>query len=504
MYQLRKINGYIVVDKTEDTMKMSWLTEYDSTRYFFHVNAYTKHLFKKDFQNIIHKFNTSKETLEYIKDINLSHKREITYAPVIPDGIILKDFQMKALEHMLSHDRAGIFFGPGTGKTLIAISHILTTRPNKVIIYTPKRVIHQYKIEVEKYTDYTVVSRPEDLKDHCILIINYDVAHKVLIEADLLVLDESHRAKDYSTRTNMSLRKLSKLVKEVYLFTGTPLDRNRSEIMYQLAILDDKFVPGKSNFLRRYFELDDYYTPKKEIRPTELDIVIGDIVIAAQTDSVVALPPEIEHVEKIHLESEIYTKLSVDKVYEISPNNYIVGDSPGKLMNKLRQAANGHILDDDHQHHIVHKEKINKLKEILVDIPTAIIYTQFDYDITYAEVAVNSLERTYVVVNGKTKDSGPMIEWFKQGKVNYLIIQSNSGNAGLDLSNTNNIIFFGLPLSNIVFEQCKARIRRIGQTKACHYYYLICAKTLEVDIFRKLKNKKSFTVNTFKKLKGVV
>lgn len=503
MNTIRIVNGYAVVSKTEDTIKMSWLTEYDSQRFYFHVNQYTRALFIKDFLDVIKKFDVSKETLKYINDINLNHERNNEIEIVQPKSITLKDFQVKAVKHMLDHDRAGIFFGPGTGKTLIAISYILTMKPNKVIIYTPKRVIDQYQDEIRKYTSYTIVNSVAELSDQSVLIVNYDIAHKIQVKADLLILDESHRAKDYSTRTNKALRDLSKMVKEIYLFTGTPLDRNRSEIMYQLAILDERFVPGKSNFLRRYFELDDYYTPKKEIRPKELDYLMGNIIVAAQTDSLVSLPDEVDHVIKVNMTNDIYKKIKDDKVYEIEPNNFIVGDSPGKLLNKLRQVANGHLLDDEHQRHIIHRDKLNALVEVLKDIPSAIIYTQFDGDITYAEVAVNKVERSYVVVNGKTKDSGPMIEWFKQGKVNYLIIQSNSGNAGLDLSNTNNIIFFGLPLSNIVFEQCKARIRRIGQTKACHYHYLITSSTVEVDIYRKLKNKKSFTVSTFKKLKGV-
>ena len=503
MNTIKIVNGFAIVSKTSETMKMSWLTEYDSSRYYFHVNTYTRALFRKDFLNIINQFDVTKETLQYINTINLHHQRENKHAIVQPKGITLKDFQVKAVQHMLDHDRAGIFFGPGTGKTLIAISYILTMKPNKVIIFTPKRVIDQYQDEIRKHTSYRISKSLEDFDDHCVLIVNYDIAHKIQVTADLLILDESHRAKDYTTRTNKALRDLSKTVKEIYLFTGTPLDRNRSEIMYQLAILDEKFVPGKSNFLRRYFELDDYYTPKKEIRPKELDYIIGDIIIAAQTDSVVSLPDEVDHVVKIQMSNDIYQKIASDKVYELTEGNFIVGDSPGKLLNKLRQVANGHILDDDHQRHIIHRDKLNTLYDTLKNIPTGIIYTQFDGDITYAEVAVNKLERTYVVVNGKTKESGPLIEWFKQGKVNYLIIQSNSGNAGLDLSNTNHIVFFGLPLSNIVFEQCKARIRRIGQTKPCHYYYLITSGTIEVDIYRKLKNKKSFTVSTFKKLKGV-
>ncbi|MFA7030312.1 MAG: helicase-related protein, partial [Candidatus Cloacimonadaceae bacterium] len=87
---------------------------------------------------------------------------------------------------------------------------------------------------------------------------------------------------------------------------------------------------------------------------------------------------------------------------------------------------------------------------------------------------------------------------FKEGKVNYLVIQSKSGNAGLDLTVTNNVVFYTMPESYIVYHQCKSRIRRIGQEQECNYYHMICRDTVEERVYDSLKRKKSFSTRLFK------
>ena len=110
----------------------------------------------------------------------------------------------------------------------------------------------------------------------------------------------------------------------------------------------------------------------------------------------------------------------------------------------------------------------------------------------------DSLNVSYVTVDGSTRNSGPLIDSFKQGKVRFLVMQNKSGNAGLDLTCTNNVIFYTLPEGYIVFKQCKGRIRRPGQTKECNYYYFMCKDSLEKDILKSLKRKKSYTTRVFK------
>jgi SNF2 family DNA or RNA helicase len=147
----------------------------------------------------------------------------------------------------------------------------------------------------------------------------------------------------------------------------------------------------------------------------------------------------------------------------------------------------------------VESPKIDKFRELIQTLPKAIIYYEFTSSLNQIEQVLKEEDKKYVVVNGKcnTKKSTLLIEKFKYHREIYLVIQCRSGNAGLDLTNTNNIIFYSLPESYIVFHQCKARIRRIGQLKDCNYYYLICEDSIEELIYSTLKRKKSFTDKVF-------
>ena len=110
---------------------------------------------------------------------------------------------------------------------------------------------------------------------------------------------------------------------------------------------------------------------------------------------------------------------------------------------------------------------------------------------------LTKLKKKFVCVNGHSKDSAEFLKKFKEGKTDYLVIQIVSGNAALDFPHINNIIYYSLHDSYIYFEQSKYRIRRIGQTNKCHYYYLIVKGTVEHSRLMSLKNKKSFNNKEF-------
>lgn len=96
------------------------------------------------------------------------------------------------------------------------------------------------------------------------------------------------------------------------------------------------------------------------------------------------------------------------------------------------------------------------------------------------------------MINGKSKDSDKVISDIQSGKLQYVIIKVKSGNAALDFPKLNNIIYYSLPDSHILFEQSKFRVRRIGQLNVCNYYYLIIKGTVDRGRLRNLQKKKSF------------
>ena len=69
---------------------------------------------------------------------------------------------------------------------------------------------------------------------------------------------------------------------------------------------------------------------------------------------------------------------------------------------------------------------------------------------------------------------------------------------GLNLQKANRVIYFTLPDKSELFEQSKARIHRIGQTRTCFYYYLLSRDTIEEDVLETLKKRKDYTDELFK------
>ena len=407
--------------------------------------------------------------------------------------------QIESVKRMLQYYRYGFFLGTGTGKTLIVISYLLSANVKRALIITPKKVVDQYKSELDKY-----------IPGHNHIVINYEQATKYKDEYyTCLILDESHRVKNKSSDLYQDIYDLAMKCQECYLFTGTPQDKQRHEIMTQLSILYPHFIPGKTNFINRYFNLDDYYKPKSEKSQfsKELTEMIESCTWGKQTEEVVDLSacPEITHVINCEHPHVLYDELKKDRFYEFPTGSVVVADSKAKLKLKLREVCSGFVMIEKVTEEgrktgvkTLSNTKAIKLLELLKTLKNGIIFTEFDHDIKVVSSVCNTLERSYVVVNGKTSKSAKLLQRFKDGEVDFLIIQSRSGNAGLDLTCTNNIIFYSLPESYIVYHQCKGRIRRKGQTKECNYYYLLCENTLEYDILESLKRKRSYTTKVFK------
>ena len=478
-----------------------WLSDQDNTPYFM-LNNITRRKFIQDILPLIKSGQCACDTT------TLNKIRYFTQAPtrftlnqclpiVEPDPINkpLMLHQIEAVTRMLKYPKYGFFLGTGTGKTLIAISFLLTLNLTRALIITPKKVIDQYKEELNKY-----------IPNHKCIVTNYEQVDKYIDEDfDVLILDESHRAKNISSNISKNIKKISSKTPNVYLFTGTPQDKQRHEIFAQLYLLYDHFMPGKTRFINRYFNLDDYYKPKSEKRDfsQELTEMIESISWGKETDDVVdlsACPENNIYIQCPH-PGLYYEQLIDDRIIEFSDGSAVVADSKALLKIKLREMCSGFVRVERGTQtgtRTFPNPKELPLRNLLSTLPHAIIYTEFKRDIKNVTEICDSIKASYVVVDGSTKKAGELIDRFKNGQVKFLIMQNKSGSAGLDLTCTNNIVFYTLPESYITFKQCKGRIRRPGQTKICNYYYLLCENSLEYDMIKSLKKKKSFTTRVFK------
>ena len=498
--RLYELNGFYYIKDCDGYY--DWLSDQDNIPYFM-LNNTTRQRFIQDILPLVKsgQCTCDKAVLDKIRYFDQSPIRSNfgQLIPVEPDpkNKPLMPHQIEAVTRMIKHPKYGFFLGTGTGKTLIAISFLMTLGIKKALIITPKKVINQYKTELDKY-----------IPDNQCTVTNYEqVINYIDKDFDALILDESHKAKNYSSNISTNIKKISKKTPNVYLFTGTPQDKQRHEIMAQLYLLYDHFMPGKTRFTNRYFNLDDYYKPKSEKRDFsyELTEMIESISWGKETDDVVDLSacPENDIIINCPRPDPLYYQLGEDKVLEFPDGSAVVADGKALLKIKQREMCCGFVRVERGTQKGTKKifnPKDEVARNFLPTISNAIVYTEFKRDMQNLSNICNDLQLSYAIIDGSTnkKNADSYIKGFKDGTIKFLIMQSRSGNAGLDLTCTNNIIFYALPESYIVFKQCKGRIRRPGQTKVCNYYYFICEDSLEKDMIQSLKKKKSFTTRVFK------
>jgi SNF2 family DNA or RNA helicase len=498
-------NGFFFLKDFDATVEeFDWVTyDYPESNPYFLLNTYTRQCFARDILPGIKdgSINCNHEAYNLIKNFKANPPNPATEEVLEPEGITLKDHQKEAVNLMLTHNRYGFFLGPGTGKTLIVISYLLSTGIKSALIVTPQKVIGQYKAELAKY-----------IPDNNFVITNYEQLHKFTDKYfDALFLDESHKAKSYTSQININCRDIAKNCNNVYLFTGTPQDKSRHEILPQLAILDERVMPSKTRTYFRYFHEDDYYQPSREKKEhsKELTQIISEYTWGKKTEDVITLTKDNDYVIKCDYPGLPYTTLVDKRIILRSDYFACVADNKGVLKVKLREICNGHYTLENPEKTMkevkfakmnLPTSKLNRLIELLEKIPRGIIYYEFTNDLHFITKALESLSITYKIINGSVtaKNSGIIAKEFKDNEFNYLVMQSASGNAGLDFTNVNNLIFYSLPESYIVYKQCRCRIQRLGQKLECNYWHLICDNTIEEQVYASLKKKKSFSNSVFK------
>ena len=520
--------GFVLFDPQDNHLlynklkESTFLTLHPKGRqYFCMANNAALRFLKAHYAFLNKHFDISQEIKDFI-DLE-----EVQYVPQWDkkiktasfDGITWKEHQKTALKLIGQYRKFCIFLGPGTGKTLIALGAIKMMETIKMIdnihninnhnylVVTPKKAIPQYVEEIKKYfPTANIATDPKQLyifstsgfNEPRIAVVNYESVHKFTnIKYFGVILDESHKAKNISSDINKVLCKIN--TQAMYLFTGTPQDKQRDEVFAQLKILNNNLCPLKYLFYERYFVLDDYYKPIKEKHSDELEEIITKCSYGDKTENLIDLPQEVELVMPCDLGTlkETYKKFKKDKVLK-GKGWLALGDSGAKHRTKLTQLCSGFIYDEEGK---VHRTPFNPKQEglelLLVKCPQAIIYTCYNEEQVIVSEILKKANKNFVCVNGTSKDSAESLKAFKEGKVDYLVIQIVSGNAALDFPHINNVIYYSLHDSYIYFEQSKYRIRRIGQTKKCNYFYIIVKGTVEPHRLRSLKGKKSFNNKEF-------
>jgi SNF2 family DNA or RNA helicase len=406
----------------------------------------------------------------------------------------------------------GLFMEPGLGKTVTALTIIKESSLGRTLVIAPKRVAESvWAQECQKWSHLSdlrvalVMGTPAQrlsalYSNSDIYVINVDnvpwlVEHWPDGLFDYLVIDESSRFKDPSTKRFKAIKKVLKQFKRRIICTGTPTPQGLGDLWSQIGILDlgQRLETTLTKFRDRYMYAAErnrhtHVVYKWAVRPgmdKEILDKISDICFSLRAEDYLQLPKLTKLYHNIELDDSAmskYKQLKKEMVSEIDLKE-VTAASAAALANKLLQFTSGTLYTEDGDAE-AHKTKLEYLESLVEENPhpTLVFY---HYKTALAKILA-------AFPDAQELNSNNMEDW-RNGKIKMLVAHPQSGGIGLNLQcnagDLAQVVWYDLPWSSENYIQANARVYRQGQTRPVIIHHLLAAKTIDEQVIRVLDGK---------------
>ncbi|MDF1573481.1 MAG: DEAD/DEAH box helicase [Bacteroidales bacterium] len=408
----------------------------------------------------------------------------------------------------------------GLGKTIQAIAAVEVFARyfgvSRVLIICPTSLKYQWKSEIRKFTEREacivegLVHRRKDLylQQDLYKIISYGVVRNDLHlikdwEADLVILDEAQRIKNWQTKTAQSVKKINS--NYAIVTTGTPLENRISELHSIVEFVDMYKLGPLFRFLDKHQILDEHgkmtgYRNLRSIHKTLDDILIRRTKkeisdqLPGRIDKhfFVEMTPEqtAEHKDYYDVVCQLVNKwISYGFLDEQDQQRLLV------CLNCMRMVADStYILNPKSNHGNKVAEVSDFIRDVMeYDGHKLLIFSQWK---RMFELLIRELEKLghpFVYLNGDVpaEQRKTIIDRFREDDGLRIFLSTDAGGVGVNLQRANILVNLDLPWNPAVLEQRIGRIYRLGQKKKVQVFNFISAYSIEHRILHLLEFKKS-------------
>jgi SNF2 family DNA or RNA helicase len=433
----------------------------------------------------------------------------------------LRDYQNNAVQFMRETPKAGLFVDMGLGKTgcvLTVLDDLFTHgQAERALIIAPLRVaVQTWPTELREWKHtcwlpYTLIrARPgktfrENMRrlmrvNTPISIINREQVTWLVEEwarmgkwpYDVIVVDESTSFADHRTKRWKALAKVAQRSKYLYLLSGTPAPEGIQDLFPQVYLLDagERFGRSITHFRESYLQ-QNIYTKRWKPLPGAVERVsakIADICLTLkeadagldmQQPLVIERPIVLEQGELTQ-----YKRFERELILELEDGEEIEAVNAGVLSMKLLQYASGAVYDAERKIHVVHRHKLDTLKEIVDENPGENIIVAY-----WFRTSLSRLSKEFPQATVMDKQGDCVKDW-NAGKIPILLLHPQSAGHGLNLQFGGRImVFYDTPASLELYLQVVKRIARQGQTRLVKVLHLVTHGTIEQQAVPKLRAK---------------
>ena len=404
----------------------------------------------------------------------------------------LYPFQEQAVNDLIARRKHILYATTGVGKNPISVVWAAKTaeRAGKhkiLVLSTPSKV--RTEDHLADFQDFCPESKAEMELVSWFQLHKWVERHKSSLEDYVVIADEIHKAKGgASSRIGRSFLKLVKGNSDWCGFTATPGDRYIDLYAYFQA---SGRVKNKTEFVRRFCNVQTFKGFPEIVGYREEETLKrwwSEISLAPDAKEVLAeLPPETHKVVYFR-KPALYTKI----LKERNDANGEPIETPGKLIAELRKTC-------------FSKEKQQWLADFLEGAgEPCLLFYQYtatgDLAETIAKKALLKGARVWRI-DGRhheipTKDT--------IGKRDVIICQWQSGAEGINFQYLRLWVSLELTYSYTVAFQARGRIKRIGQKRNMHFYYLQTEHTIEEAVMKALHDKSEFAADVWALGQGII
>ena len=405
---------------------------------------------------------------------------------------------------MISQAAAGIILDPGLGKTScsLAASKILLDQGyvNRILVIAPLRPCYLvWPAEIAKLANFHGLKYhilhgsgrnpweiPEDTQ---IVIMNPEGLLWLLdqrypkrfsyLDCDMLIVDESTKFKDSTTKRFKLLRKEMYRFKRRYILTGTFAPNGLLDLFGQIFLLDGGNALGQyiTHYRREYFTADPWnpysYEPQKDAfeRITER---ISPLCIQMDAEDYINMPELIPNVIEVDLPKkarDLYDQVEDEFFAELECGTPLFVSNAAVAGQKCRQIANGGLYVPiekgdgtiERQTFLLHQEKRDAVVDLVEQLqgnPALILY-EFQHEL-------KQLQKVFLeapTLSGATpKQSEQICAMFNAGELPVLLGHPMSMGHGLNLQGgCHHVIWHGITWNFEHYDQTIRRVYRQGQ-----------------------------------------
>jgi SNF2 family DNA or RNA helicase len=431
-----------------------------------------------------------------------------------PHGFTPFAHQQTTADFLISNRKAFCFNEQGTGKTasviwavdylmsVSAIKRVLVICPLSIMKSAWQQDLFKFAIHRSVAVAYgSATKRKEIIRSGAeFVVINFDgvdIVKKEILDGgfDLIVVDEASAYKNAQTARWKVLRDLNKVIKGLWMLTGTPAAQSPADAYGLAKLVNPTSVsPFFGQFKDTVMTKVSMYRwlPKPDAQTTVHRIL--QPAIRFEKAQCLDLPP-VTYVDRdapLTAQQRGFYKLLKSQMLIDAAGEEISAVNAAVQVSKLLQISCGSVYTDSHE--IVDFDasiRLNVVQEVIDESShKVLVFVPFTHTIDLLRRHLEKQHITCAVINGEVnvnKRSDIVKDFQETNNVKVLIIQPQAASHGLTLTAADTIIWYAPCTSVETYLQANARIDRPGQKNNMTIVH-ISGSPVEAKLYSMLRN----------------